>query len=296
MSEKLLLMDSANAWYRCWHSTQLDRPGGPVMIMTYMLRRFCDRFGKSNVIVCLDRGDGGRKELDSEYKAQRTSTPGVWEDFPFMLRMLEILGIKLAWKDGYEADDVMGSLAMADSTFKYIHSYDKDFYQLVTDHIHVLRPEQNVHGKKIPERLIDRDGVIEEFGCPPNRVVVCKSFLGDSADNIPKLPIRFTKGFKEQFYKVLLNSETVAQFYEKLNLVDPKYHADLENFKSRALLNEKLLAIKTDLKVVVKESDLDVQKFEELCKELDIKRLKVSDWEAMPEIAAPAPPVQGSLF
>lgn len=295
MTDKLLLLDASNSWYRSYLATSLDRPGGPVMIMTYMLRRLCDRFGKSNVVVCLDKGTGGRKDLDPEYKAHRTSTPGVWEDFPYMLKMLDCLGIEMAWIDGQEADDVMGSLAVKSESC-FIQSYDKDFYQLVSDQVNVIRPEQNVHGKKIPERIIDRDGVLEEFGCPPDKVVVCKSFLGDTSDNIPKLPIRFTKSFKEQFYKALLVSPTVSSFYQHLDVFEDKYLPDLKKFEDRALLNEQLVKIRTDLIVTRATSDLSATKFEQLCKELEIKRLKFSDWESMPEVAAPPPPVQGSLF
>ena len=296
MSETTLLIDSSNAWYRAWMATHLDKPGGPVMIMTYMLRRVCDRFGKQNVVICLDKGSGGRKEIDPDYKSQRTSTPGVWEDFPFMLRMIRCLGIQIAEKDGYEADDVIGSLAKVSKQPVYIQSYDKDFYQLVDDKIRVLRPEQTVKEKKIPEKIVDRDLVMEEFGCSPEKVILCKSFLGDHSDNIPKLPIRFVKNFKEDFYKLLLKSKDVNDFYTNINLFDDKYKEDLLAFKDRALLNERLVTIQTNLDIKIKDTKLDADEFEKLCRELKITRLRVADWEAMPAEAPPPEPVQGSLF
>ena len=177
-----------------------------------------------------------------------------------------------------------------------IVSYDKDFYQLVDDKIEVLRPERTVKGKKIPQQNISRNEVIEEFGCPPDKVFLCKSFKGDSSDNIPKISIRFTKNFLEQFYKVIIKATDVQHFYENINDLDNKYHQELLSFRDRAILNEKIVKIKTDLKVAVTNPPLSAVSFEALCKEIEVNKLKISDWQEIPEGTPEPAPVQNSLF
>jgi len=291
-----IYIDASNAWYRSYLATMLTPPGGPILIFTYMLRRICTQYGKNNVIICWDSGDGGRKKLDNSYKAQRQSNPRVWEDIIYMKSMIDCLGLANAFVTGFEADDVIGSLTTQSSDKSMILSYDKDFYQLVDDNISILRPERTIKGQKIPQQIVERDAVVEEFGCPPDKVVLCKSFKGDASDNIPKISIRFTKNFSETFYKVLMTSASVEDFYNKIDIFDKKYHQDLLLFKERAKLNEKIIKIKCDLNVTVNQPKLDAEAFLNLCKEVEITKLRFSDWEAMSEEAPPPAPVQNSLF
>lgn len=292
-----ILIDASNAWYRAYCSTFLDPPGGPVLIFTYMLRRVCNDYGKNNVTVVWDGGgSSGRKELDETYKADRKAVEGVWEDIVYAKSMVNYLGLANAVAVGFEADDVLGSLASKSPDPSLILSYDKDFYQLVNGKIGILRPERTVKGNKIPQQIIDRDAVIEEFGCPPEKVVLYKSFRGDASDNIPKISIRFTKNFSETFYRVLLGSSNLEDFYSKINDFDPKYREELLQFKERAKLNEQILKIKTELDIQVDRPKLDPPAFETLCKELEITKLKISDWESMITEAPPPAPIQNTLF
>jgi DNA polymerase-1 len=274
----------------------LDPPGGPVMIFTYMLRKLCQQHGRNNVVVCWDGGDGGRKKLDPEYKGQRTSRPGVWEDIVYMYRMVDCLGIPHSQVVGHEADDVIGSLAIRESEPVWIHSFDKDFYQLVTPNIQIFRPERKMNGKTFPQQIIDEAAVREEFGCDPNKVVIIKAFQGDSSDNIPRISIRFTQNFLKPFYGVIARSSSVSDFYEKIGALDEKYHEDLLAFKERALLNEKLVQINTTLNVAPIQANQDFEAFTNLCAELEITRLKATDWQEMPTTTTELPPVQNSLF
>lgn len=297
-----VLLDASNAWYRAYLApVPLDQPGSAVMIMTYMLRKLCQRYGRDNVVVCWDGGDGGRKKLDPEYKGQRTSRPGVWEDIVYMYQMVDCLGIPHCQTVGYEADDVIGSLAVRLSPPKapnevLIHSYDKDFYQLVSPNVKIFRPERKFGGKTFPEQIIDEAGVVEEFNCNPNKVTIVKAFQGDSSDNIPKISIRFTQNFLKPFYTAIAKSSSVSNFYENLDLIDKKYHEELLSFKERALLNEKLVKINTSLDIKATQSNQDFQVFSTLCEELEITRLKASDWQEMPVTTAELPPIQNSLF
>lgn len=291
-----VLVDGSNMWYRAYLATMLDPPGGPVMIMTNMVRKLCERFGKKNVVICWDAGDGGRKTVDPEYKAQRTPRPELWKDFEYMKRMLACLGISTAYLDGYEADDVIASLALRDDNKRIILSYDKDFYQLVSNQISVLQPARTIYGREQPEKTVDRDIVLEEFGCEPEKILLHKCFKGDKSDNIPKLDIRFTKSFTNQFFKVLHQSGDIEEFYSNIDIFDEKYHKQLKGFKERALTNMKLVSFKTDLEVDIATTKLDANDFAALCKEIEINRLRLAAWESIPDEPAPPAPVQRGLF
>jgi DNA polymerase-1 len=291
-----VFIDGSNMWYRAYTATELYRPGGPVSVMTYMLRRVCREYGINNVCICWDAGDGGRKTLDDQYKSQRKAVEGVWEDIVYMKTMVDCLGVPNAHKKGFEADDVAGSLACQSSEKALILSYDKDFYQLVSNRINVLRPERTVRGVKVPRKIIDRDEVIEEFGTTPEKLILYKTFRGDTSDNIPKLNIRFTKKFKEPFFKVLTISNTLDEFYSHIEMFDKKYHLDLLAFKQRAAVNQQLVTIHTNLDIKVEKPKLDSNKFEVLCEELEISRLKIDDWSKIPKEPPPPPPIQHALF
>jgi len=296
---KRILVDGSNAWYRahCMATSRLlDNPGAAVVIMTYILRKICKEFGKKNVIICWDAGHGGRKKLDSQYKAKRIAVPGVWADLPYMKRMAACLGLKQAFHQGFEADDVIGSLSHEVGPV-IIVSYDKDFYQLVNDDVVILRPERTSRGKEIPRQIITEYEVIEEFSCVPSKVVLVKAFTGDSSDNIPKLPIRFMPKFKKVFYEVISKSDTLDEFYSNMGYFDDKYREPIREFKDRAILNYKLVTINLDLNVEIEDHKLSAITFEKLCDELEIRRLRFADWETISDEAAPPPsPIQHSLF
>lgn len=297
MTPTTVIIDGSNQWYRAYSVgiQHMDAPGGPVSIMTFMLRKICRQYGLDNVIICWDAGDGGRKTIDPEYKAQRQSIPGVWEDIVYMKTMVDACGIKNSHKKGFEADDVCGSIAK-NCDKALILSYDKDFYQLVDEQVQVLRPGRTVMGKQIPEKIVDRDAVIEEYGCTPDKLRIYKAFMGDKSDNIPKCPIRFTKKFKAGFFAALAKSYDIKDFYEQLELFDSKYHEPLLDFKDRAQTNYNLVGIQTGLDVLVENPRGDRDKFEKLCEEMEITRLKFDDWKNMPKDQAPPPPIQNTLF
>lgn len=291
-----ILIDGSNMWYRSYTAiNQSLQPGAGVMIMTYILRKICNEYGKDNITICWDSGSSGRDELDDQYKSKRQSVEGVWEDLKYMKRMISCIGLKQAYLDGFEADDVIGSLAVQLNEDCRILSYDKDFYQLVNERISVLRPERTIRGQKVPQQIIDKLGVIEEFGCSPEKVILYKCFRGDNSDNIPKISIKFTKSFSDVFYSILAKINSLDEFYNHISLFDKKYHEDLLKFKDRAYLNEKIIKIKTNLNADILVSSLNSKEFTELCQEIEITRLKFSDWETMaPE--AISSPTQNSLF
>lgn len=289
----LVLIDGSNAWYRAYCANPgLSVPGGPMLIFTSMLRKLANQFGKDNLIICWDAGDGGRKTLDTEYKAQRVAVTGVWEHLPLMTKLVSALGISTAIAPGYEGDDVIGSLAKAGHKAPkspqcndevLIVSYDKDFYQLVTDKVKVFKPARKIHGNQKPDEFIGPKEASEDFGCSPERIPLLKAFLGDNSDNIPKIPLRLVAAVKDALLKRVAISKTVDEFYEDISGFDVKHHETLLNFKDRARLSFELLKIKVDLVPKLEIPVFNELLIEEICQKVDIKSLKIQEWKDLQE-------------
>lgn len=274
-----ILIDGSNMWIRAYTSTTLPPPGGPVYVVARMLQKVCKEFGKKNVLICWDNGSGGRRQADPNYKAGRNIIEGAWTDILLMKALVDSVGIANAWAEGYEADDVIGALTHYLSGDLYICSYDRDFYQLVTPKVKVLHQARKIKGKKHPRRLIDEAGVVEHFGCTPDRVVVLRSFKGDPSDKIPKLPIRFTAKFRSVFDRVIEQVTSVEEFYEYLGVFETKHQEILEEFRDRALLNQTLLRINTDIQISVQENESSKADFEKLCAALEITNIDFYGWD-----------------
>lgn len=272
------LIDGSNLWYRAYASA--PNPELAILFFTSMLKKIADRFEKENIIVCYDSGDGGRKEMDPDYKSTRTPTPGVWETLSITKEVIKSLGISNAFVNGFEADDTIGSIAFNSDEQIFILSNDKDFYQLVTDRIRILKPGRKSPNGFIEEEIIGVKEVVSDpnFLCAPEKIILFKSFKGDKSDNIQKLPIRFTTAFKNDFYKTLNKSSNVEEFYNHINDFDVKYVDELLKFKAAALLNERLLKIRTDLKVVVNKPEYNISMFEDLCKQYKLHGIKNEFW------------------
>ena len=122
-----------------------------------------------------------RHDLYSEYKSTRAKTPDeLVEQFPWIDRAIDAFNIPTIRMDGYEADDLIGTLSVKASEAGIdvlMFTGDKDFYQLVTDRVKILHPKDF--------SIIDPEGVKEKFGVPPDRVIDMLALMGDSSDNIP---------------------------------------------------------------------------------------------------------------
>lgn len=290
-----LLVDGSNLWCRAYCIPRLEPPGGPLYITATMLNKLAERFGKDNLVICWDAGSGGRRQLDPQYKAHRypeqteldgdkeslagsphTGIMGAWHNIRLVKGMVHAFGLMFASADGYEADDTIGSLAQILAkklTGKiYLHSSDQDFYQLVSSQVGVLHPEKKIKGKKHPERVVHRKQVLVEYGLEPKKLPWLKAFTGDTADNIPKIPTRLTKKFKQQLVTAIKAADCFADIFEAE--YDKKYADALAEFKLRAFLNEQLLTINTSLTPLVQRSNPCPEFLDSLCKEFNIKELK----------------------
>jgi len=181
------------------------------------------------------------------YKANRSEMPGdLAQQLPYIRRALEAYRIPIIELAGYEADDVIGTLAQKavnQSYPVYVVSSDKDMLQLVNEHIHVLNPPKD-------NLICDAQKVEEILGVPPERVVDVMALRGDSVDNIPGAPGIGDKGSVE----LIRRFGTVEQALDRAAEVEKKtYRESLQNNRDVVLLSKKLVTIDRNVPI-----DLDV--------------------------------------
>jgi DNA polymerase-1 len=138
--------------------------------------------------------DTFRKQIYPDYKGTRRDPPDdLKPQFPLMREACRAFGLEPVEKDGYEADDIIATYAReaeAAGADVLIISSDKDLMQLVSDKVQFYDFESGQKGRPgyRPERRIDRQGVIDYFGVPPEKVVDVQALVGDTSDNVPGVP------------------------------------------------------------------------------------------------------------
>jgi DNA polymerase-1 len=189
-------------------------------------------------------------EIDyAGYKANRTAMPAdLAQQLPFIRRALDAFRIPILQSEGFEADDVIGTLArkaVEKGHDVLVVSSDKDMMQLVTGQVKVLNPMKD-------NLILDREKVIETLGVAPEQVIDVMALRGDSIDNIPGAPGIGDKGSVEliqQFGSVEAVLDHAAEVKRKT------YRESLENNRESVLLSKELVTIHCEVPV-----DLDLEK------------------------------------
>ena len=220
------------------------------------------------------------------YKANRVAMPpDLAQQLPYIRRALEAFRIPIVQYEGFEADDVIGTLgthAAGEAHPVFIVSPDKDMYQLVNDHVKILNPMKD-------NLVLDRAKVEETLGVPPERVIDVMALRGDSIDNIPGAPGIGDKGSVElirEFGTVEAALDRAAEIKGK------RQRESLQNNRDAVLLSKELVTIHTEVPVQLeldrmRTTDPDLQAVRALFSELEFTTLLK---ELAPE--APATPVQ----
>ena len=186
----LLLVDGSSYLYRAYFAlpnltTSSGFPTGAIRGVVGMLRKLARDYAGSPIAVVFDApGKTFRDDIYPEYKANRESMPDpLREQIEPIHDIIRAMGLPLLVVPGVEADDVIGTLA-ADATRErrdtVISTGDKDMAQLVTEHVSLVDTMKDVR--------LDRAGVIERHGVPPELIVDYLALTGDTADNIPGIP------------------------------------------------------------------------------------------------------------
>ncbi|MCK3657947.1 DNA polymerase I [Pasteurellaceae bacterium Pebbles2] len=234
----LVLVDGSSYLYRAFHAfppltNSQGEPTGAMYGVLNMLKSLIAQVQPSHIAVVFDaKGKTFRDEMFEQYKSHRPPMP---DDLRAQIQplhnIIRALGIPLLSIEGVEADDVIGTLAVqASSAGKkvLISTGDKDMAQLVDDNIMLINTMNN--------SLLDRDGVVEKYGIPPELIIDYLALMGDSADNIPGVA-----GVGEKTALGLLQGiGSMAKIYANLDQV-----ATLP-IRGAKKLGEKLLAAKAD--------------------------------------------------
>ena len=186
-----------------------------------------------------------RHEMYADYKGTRKGMPDeLKEQVPLIQEMLRAMGVRLVMKEGYEADDILGTIARTaekEGLEVSLVSGDRDLLQLATDRIMIRIPKTKRGGTEI-ENYHTQD-VIDKYGITPPQIVDLKGLMGDTSDNIPGVA-----GVGEKTaVKILTAYPTVEDAYAHLDEVTPKRTHDLlEKGRDQAMLSKALATIKTD--------------------------------------------------
>ncbi|MCU8153283.1 DNA polymerase I [Vibrio vulnificus] len=186
----LILIDGSSYLYRAFHAypgtmSNGDIPTNAVYGVVNMLRSMMRQFASDRIAVVFDaKGKTFRDDMYPEYKANRPPMP---DDLRCQIeplhQVIKAMGLPLIVIEGVEADDVIGTLAYQASQQGMpvlISTGDKDMAQLLDDNITLINTMTNV--------VMDREGVIEKFGIPPEMIIDYLALMGDKVDNIPGVP------------------------------------------------------------------------------------------------------------
>ncbi|AOW18217.1 DNA polymerase I [Polaribacter vadi] len=228
-----------------------------------------------HLAVCFDKGGSvDRVEMFTEYKANRDATPEPINDaIPYIYEILKAMHIPIMVKDGFEADDVIGTLskqAEKEGYQTFMVTPDKDFAQLVSENIFMYKPRfgggYDIWG--VPE-------VLAKFEITdPLQVIDFLGMMGDSSDNIPGLPGVGEKTAK----KFLAQFGSMENLLENTDQLKGKMKEKVETAKELGLLSKKLATIMLDVPVTFNAKDFtldqpDVEKVTEIFNELEFRNL-----------------------
>ncbi|MDC3050368.1 DNA polymerase I, partial [Flavobacteriales bacterium] len=200
-----------------------------------------------------------RHEEYSEYKANREAMPeGIAVALPYIDQLLEAFNISKLYADGYEADDVIGTLAKKaekQGFVTYMMTPDKDFAQLVSENILLYRPGN----KWKPTETWGVKEVLEKFEIKNiSQVIDFLGMMGDAVDNIPGLPGVGEKTAK----KLLAEYGNMEGLLENAHLVKGKLGEKIQAHKEQGILSKRLATILLDAPVEINESALAIKKFD----------------------------------
>jgi DNA polymerase I len=267
MTRKLYLVDGSNHAFRVFHAmprlTAAGQHTGALMGFANLLR-WLDREAEPDFCaVVFDKGPSFRVDLFPDYKGHRPSMPEeLREQWVKLPELIEAWGYTTITPTGFEADDVIGTLATryaSEDLEVRIVSGDKDFCQLVTERVRILDLKGGI------PKVLDLDAVIERFGVTPDRIIDVMAMWGDSSDNVPGVP-----GIGEKkATKLIQQHGDLEAVLAAAPGIKGKMGENLRTFTEQARLSKTLVTIVTDMKLEQGLEDLarrprDAEKLHEL--------------------------------
>lgn len=299
---KLFLLDALALIYRA-HFAFMKNPrvtsGGlntsAVFGFTNSLLEVLNKEKPTHIGVAFDTSaPTQRHDTFADYKAHREEVPeDILIAIPLIRRLLDALKIPVLILDGYEADDIVGTFALEaekQGFDVYMMTPDKDYAQLVTNHVYIYKPASFGNGPEI----LDREKVIEKFGVPPEQIIDLLGLKGDAADNIPGIP----KVGDKTALELIRQFGSVEEIIRRADEISkPSVRESVKNNADLGLLSKKLATIQIDVPLEFDAEDLkicepDREALLSLFRELEFKNLSVRVLGALPGSATAAEPQQ----
>jgi len=239
-----------------------------------------------------------RHEMFPDYKANREATPeDIRASIPYIKQIIEGFKIPVLQVDRFEADDVIGTLAKKaekEGFTTYMMTPDKDYGQLISDQILMLKPARG--GEEM--EVVNKDKICKKYNIKnPSQVIDILGLMGDASDNIPGAP-----GIGEKTaIKLIEEFESIENLYENIDKIKGKQKEKLEENKEQVLLSKQLATIKLDVPIDLEPEKLILEKpdeqlltkiFEDLEFRTIAKRLFQKEITTTPAQSV----MQGSLF
>lgn len=253
----LFIIDAYNLIYRMFYAipemhTRDGRVVNAIFGVAKFLKSLSDENPYASIIVATDVGQSFRATEYTEYKAQRDRMPdNLRSQIDGVFALFQAAGIQILSQEGYEADDLIGSIVTersngwTDYQFVIISS-DKDLCQFVRDgHVHIY--------DAMKQKFMKEKDVTEKFGVPTHQVRDYLAIVGDSSDNIPGIA-----GFgPKKATDLLAKYGTLEWIYENMGDLTPKMQEILRDQKENAFLSQKLATIIMDLHVTLTLTEAD---------------------------------------
>jgi DNA polymerase-1 len=307
MAEQLFLIDGNSLAYRAFFAlpesiaTSTGVPTNAIFGFASMLVKILTDYGPKATVVVWDAGSSGRKEVYSQYKAQRASRPDLLrEQWPHLEPLVSAFGYRNLKVDGFEADDVIASIAERAKAVEppievMVVTGDRDAYQLVDDRVRIMTTSRGI----TDTRVYDREGVIDRYGIPPELVPDFIGLKGDTSDNIPGVPGIGDKTAADLLQRfgtleqVLDSVDQISGAKRKQNLLE---HADDARVSKQLATAKRDIPLELDVTEFVSEPP-DRSRLRDVFREFELRdplrRLEEALGSA--DAAAPAPVADQAL-
>ncbi|MCF8222888.1 MAG: DNA polymerase I [Bacteroidales bacterium] len=305
---KLFLLDAYALIFRSYYAfirnPRINSKGfNTSAIFGFMLTldEILQKQGPSHIAVVFDPpGPTFRHEMYSDYKANRDATPeDIKQSVPYIKNILEAYGIPVYEAEGYEADDLIGTMSVqaADKGFEtYMMTSDKDYAQLVNDSVKMYKPATRGGAAKV----MGVDEICEEFSIEdPVQVIDILALMGDSADNIPGAPGIGPKTAK----KLIAEFGSVENLIENSDKLKGKQKDIIENNSKEILFSKKLVTIEKNVPFELSEEqmlrkELNKENLRKIFNELEFRTMaqKLDAAAGGDERKSSTEALQGSLF
>lgn len=254
--EKLILIDGNAIVHRAYHALPPFRDTSGELVnavfgFSSMLLSLMIKYHPQYLAVSFDIGKSFRHDECDDYKATRKKAPDdLYPQFSKIKEVLEAFQVPVYEKEGFEADDVLGTLAFqaADQgTLALIATSDKDSWQLVNDNIHILMPHKGFKESII----VDSNTIQDKTGLTPQQIRDFKALAGDNSDNIKGVPGIGVKTATQ----LLQDYQNLEGIYQNLKHLKPAVAKKLTTGKDSAYKSQKLATIITDVDIQLDLND-----------------------------------------